>query len=555
MSKARSFSIYLLKDGFNSSNALKDDHKLDDEIVGEKLSGDCTLYILDGVPTPPWWKSYFGIQEPLLQCLKGAIIFLPAGNRIFAITFGHVFHNLKETSYEYDFGLRVTLNCLDPEKLKSTDILEPSGAKRQRTQMPVDSDLTYSDFDRDTTILKSLTGKVRDEYKALFGHATGASSVRITSDVTPEGLPQLCSELLELYSEEAYKTNFPDIQNISPVRDPDTIALLNAKLVETVKAKSYDVALSIPTILDYHDELWATFSGAGGGLVYDDVFIGRYYEYLDLRGIHVNDIDVDMLKHHCLVLTNEDGDSRGEQFSIFKCLVFDTTNGSSGQTHHLCEGNWYLVENGFVTRLGKYLDPLCAATTLPSFNHKDEGEFNEAAAAAGADILCLDKTSIAPKGQKAVEPCDLYELNAAKAVLHHVKISTLSTHLSHLFNQGTNSIHLLRDDDEARERLTALVKDKAAHLDTDAFVAPIEDDNFRIVFGIITHKDPAGKSTNLPLFSRISLMRAMKDMKRIGIDACYSFIKDEKASSQGKVKKRKPKTKKAAAAELEEATA
>jgi uncharacterized protein (TIGR04141 family) len=553
MSKARSFSIYLLKSGFDASNALKDDHKLDDRIVGEKLPDGATLYILDNPPTAPWWKSYFGIQKPLTQSLKGAIIFLPVGNRTFAITFGHVYHNLHEASYEYDFGLRVTLNCLDPDKLKSTDIFEPSGAKRQRTQVPIDSDLTYFDFDRDTTILKSLTGKVRDEYKALFGHATGASNIRISSGVTPNGLPKLCEELLDLFSDGAYKTNFPDIQNISPVRDPVTITSLNTKLLDAVKAKSLDLALSVPAILDYHDALWATFSGAGGSLVYDDIYIGRYYDYLERSEIDLNIIDLEMLKQHCLVLTNEDGESRGERYSIFKCLILDTT--LAMQTYHLCEGNWYLIENDFVTRLSTYLDPLCAAATLPSFSHKDEGAFNEAVATSSTVILCLDKTSIAPRGQKAVEPCDLYELKDGRAILHHIKISTLSSQLSHLFNQGTNSIHLLRDDDEARERLKALVEKRAAGGDAAKFVVPIGDDNFKIVFGVITHKDPAGRSGNLPLFSRISLMRAMKDMKRMGIDAEFCFIKDEKVTSAGKTKKRKPRTTKKPEEEFQEAEA
>jgi uncharacterized protein (TIGR04141 family) len=553
MSKSRSFSLYLLKEGFDASNALKDNHKLDDEVVGEKLPEAATLYILDSPPTPPWWKAYFGIQEPLTQSLKGAIIFLPVGSRIFAITFGHVFHNLVETSYEYDFGLRVTLNCLDPDKLKSTDILEPSGAKRQRTQVPVDSDLTYFDFDRDTTILKSLTGKVRDKYKPLFGHATGASNVRISSDVTPDGLPRLCEELLALYIDDTYKTGFPDIQNISPIRDPATIFSLNAKLLETLKIKSFDVALSVPTILDHQDALWATFSGAGGGLVYDDVYIGRYYEYLEHAEIDLNTVDTETLRQHCLVLTNEDGEPRGERYSIFKCLVFDTTLYDLSQTYHLCEGNWYLIDKDFVSRLSTYLDPLCANATISNFNHKDEGEFNVAVALSNSAMLCLDKTSIAPAGQKAVEPCDLYELKDGKAVLHHIKISTLSAQLSHLFNQGTNSIHLLRDDDEARQRLKALVEDKSNG--SVAFVQPITDDEFKVVFGVVTHKDPSGKSANLPLFSRISLMRAMKDMKRMGIEAEYCFIKDDKVGSVGKIKKRKPKAKKSLAEPVEEAEA
>jgi hypothetical protein len=52
--------------------------------------------------------------------------------------------------------------------------------------------------------------------------------------------------------------------------------------------------------------------------------------------------------------------------------------------------------------------------------------------------------------------------------------------------------------------------------------------------------------------SRISLMRAMKDMRRMGIEAEYCFIKDDKVGTVGKVKKRKPRTKKSAEA-VEEA--
>src|SRR5690606_34621386 len=127
------------------------------------LPENATLFVLDSAPREPWWKSYFGVTMPLNQVSKGALIFLPVGDRCFALSFGHVAHNLKDTSYEYDFGLRVTLNSLDPTKLKSTDVLDPGAARRQRTQVPVDSDLTYFDFDRDSAILKSLTGKVKDE--------------------------------------------------------------------------------------------------------------------------------------------------------------------------------------------------------------------------------------------------------------------------------------------------------------------------------------------------------------------------------------------------------
>ena len=71
-------------------------------------------------------------------------------------------------------------------------------------------------------------------------------------------------------------------------------------------------------------------------------------------------------------------------------------------------------------------------------------------------------------------------------------------------------------------------------------VAPIVDDKFKVIFGIITHKNKDDKSLNLPLFSRISLMRCMKDLRTMGIESEFSFIADKSAQTDGK-KKRKPK--------------
>lgn len=263
MSKSRSFSIYLLKNGYDASNALKDDHALDDGGDASELPEGASLFVLDGPPREPWWKSYFGLATPLTQSIKGALAFLPANDRCFALSFGHVFHNLKEESYEYDFGLRVTLNSVDPTKLKSTDILEPAAARRQRTQVPIDSDLTYFDFDRNSAVLKSLTGKVKDEHKELFRHATGASNLHLSTAVAPNGLVPLCEKLLELYASNAYKTTFPDIQNITPIRDPVVIAELNAKLLQALRNKSADLYLTVPDLINYRDNMYAAFSGAG----------------------------------------------------------------------------------------------------------------------------------------------------------------------------------------------------------------------------------------------------------------------------------------------------
>ena len=85
MAKSRSFSIYLLKEGYDATNALREDHALDDDIGAQGLPEGATLFVLDSDPRPPWWKSYFNVEKNLTQVNKGALVFLPVGGRCFAL--------------------------------------------------------------------------------------------------------------------------------------------------------------------------------------------------------------------------------------------------------------------------------------------------------------------------------------------------------------------------------------------------------------------------------------------------------------------------------------
>lgn len=293
--------------------------------------------------------------------------------------------------------------------------------------------------------------------------------------------------------------------------------------------------------MNYAEEMYATFIGEGAGLVYDDVFLDRYFEYLESSGFNLATIDINALRKHHLVLTNEAGQPRGDRPNILKCLIFDTSLDDGAGSYHLCEGNWYLVNGDYVSELSIYLDPLCADTTLPAYNHADEGAYNDASAAASNARLCMDKGDISPAGQKQVEPCDVFEIDKDLIVLHHVKKSTVSALLSHLFNQGLNSIQLVRDDSVALENLKALAVDKAPDGEEGNFLAAFESNQFKVVFQIITHKDKDNKSLNLPLFSRISLKRTMKELRRMGIQAEFCFVENQVEAAEGKKKKRKKK--------------
>jgi uncharacterized protein (TIGR04141 family) len=148
---------------------------------------------------------------------------------------------------------------------------------------------------------------------------------------------------------------------------------------------------------------------------------------------------------------------------------------------------------------------------------------------------------LAPAGQTQVEPCDLYAANDGHANFSHIKISSFSSELSHLFNQGTNAIELLKLDGDAVTRLKALITEKRAGRPMDGLLEPLDEQKFRVAFGIVTHKDKEQKSDNFPLFSRISLMRNMKALQLMGVGGSYGFIEDQTPRKQGKKKARKKK--------------
>ncbi|MBR5208640.1 MAG: TIGR04141 family sporadically distributed protein [Paludibacteraceae bacterium] len=519
MAKSRSFSIYLLKETFNPENSLKENHGM--ELLQEtktNLPDDAIMYIADNVEKQPWWKCYWGIKKNLFQTQKGALLFLPVNKRWMVMTFGMTYHQLRDNAYEYDFGIRTTLNALNPEKVKSTDILKPENAKRQRIQVPVASNLNYFDFRQDETIIKRLTGAVKAEYSSLFKNVTGSNCFRFSSNKQPNEIIDLCSQLLDIYLREDFKDSFPDIQNVVPIKDPDDIDKLNGKLIEAFSSttSNNDIMLSIPDIFDHDNSNKIKFSGAGqSSLEFEDVSFENYKQYIGSKNITIDNIT--KLRKHYIVILNED-DYEIKRYSVYNSVFFDCT--IDDKTYHLCDGDWYLVNSEYIQKVNSYIDSYFADNIdfLADCNKKREDEYNSAM--SNDNVICLDKTNIAPDNQTNVEPCDLITDYDDILQMAHIKISTRSANLSHLFNQGLNSVELLRGEEESCNKLKQLVDDKVNYL------SMIDEKKFGVIYGIITSKDRSDKSKNLPIFSRISLMRTLKTLQIMGIPCKVYFIKD-----------------------------
>jgi uncharacterized protein (TIGR04141 family) len=549
MPKTRPFSIYLLKEEFDHSNALKEEHDLEEADASELPEG-ARLYILDTERRPPWWRSYFGITKELYQQTKGALVFVPSGDRVFAISFGHVFHHLNDYSFEYDFGLRVTLNSLDPKELKSADMLSPGTARRKRTQVAISTDLTYLDFDGNSEIIKSLTGKVRDNLKELFKSATGSSSLKVSMKIDPTDLPDICNTLLDLYNKETYKDAFPNIQNISPIKDPKYIDDLDAKLLTAFKSQDEGLTLAIPDIVDYRDTKTCCIFRASGHIseIFPDITIGEFYSFL---GDHYDlaSATIEALKSFQMTLCDVDG-SPGRSYSVMRSLVFEFEDSEKGVIYHLSDGNWYRAEKSFVTRLNSFIDQRCEQSELPPYDHDvtkagkhvySEEAYNASIPIWNNGYICLDQTNISPSGSTQIEPCDVYYVMDAgtvnsRAVFYHIKISTRSSQLSHLFNQGVNAVEFVELEQECKDNLKELIRVRLNGNDEVSYLAPLDANDFKIIFSVITHKDIDNGASNLPLFSRLSLMRAMQRLELYKIDCSLTYIDDQSPKKVGHAK-------------------
>lgn len=522
MARSRSYSIYLLKEGFTPDNSLKDDHFLE-ELSDVSLPCEGKLFVYDSQVKQPWWKYYWNISRNLYQTLKGAIVFLKINDKWFALTFGPTYHNLKDISYEYDFGIITTLNSLNPKSIKSTDLLLPETAKRQRIQSPTAAELSFFDLS-DEAILKRLTGAVKEEYKSLFKNITGGKNLRISSNQSPNELVEILKELLKIYNKKDYKENFPSLQNIIPIKDPIVIEVLDKKLIEAFNQANptpMELVLAIPDLLEYESDVIYKFSGEGrSNLEFSDVYIKGYREYLSERG-KTEIGTVSDFKRHNLNVCDENGNIN-KSYSIYCSFLFDCM--FEGKTYHLCEGEWYLIEDDFIQKMKNLLDPHFIEThkALIKCNHRKEEDYNKDLAENNEDVICLDKKNISPQKQTQIEPCDLVILNDDVLELAHIKISTRSSSLSHLFNQGVNSIHTLRVNDEAKQKFIELLKENGK----PEWHKIIDNNRIKVIYGIITKKIDK-KSDGLPIFSRISLMRTVNELKSKGVDVNIIFIYDE----------------------------
>src|SRR4029077_14697466 len=139
-----------------------------------------------GRKAPLWAALFQGSTVPHLPSIHSqstsAVWIVRAQKRVFALTFGYGRALLVPGCWEEDFGLKVTLNCVDIDRVRSVDRVKLD-AIAQHSQIQSSREASIGDFglDVEQDPLRAVTGKPLD--LRLGSRLTGKDSLHVNVNV------------------------------------------------------------------------------------------------------------------------------------------------------------------------------------------------------------------------------------------------------------------------------------------------------------------------------------------------------------------------------------
>ena len=485
-------------------------------------------------PRFPEWVNYVAPAldtSPIVKTASASgLVILKAADRYFALSFGFGRNFLDPSKIERRFGLKVALNRIDAQQIRSLDTKTfEDMVVSKTTQTSKNAELENFGVDAVRDLLRAVTGKPTDD---SFGRTiTGSDALVLTTKRPVEELPDLLGELLVAYEDDAYKARFEWIDHLAEVKAPGTISALDRLLVSQLQAgDTTRTHMAMPENFSW-DEILGFKIGGVGRRQFDDLDLD---DYLEALGEERSNLTLDQLKSRRVQVGWIKSGNFDTRWSIYNALVSEQDLG--GKLFALIEGQWFEVAATLVAAVDTYLKSLPAPMTSlpPALKNEHEGMYNIRAAELSDDLLLLDTKLARPADAgSSIEFCDLL---STRAEMIHVKRKSRSATLSHLFAQGNISANTLIGDgafrDKVRLELEQLTgSDAARWLD----LVPPSDTRpdrarYTVHFAVLTNSKGAGAGW-LPFFSKLNLMQTARQIQSLGPAVVISRVPVETESS------------------------
>ena len=390
--------------------------------------------------SPPWlqWLSAgFDFSDLEIHNTSNSVVLaLEAAGRRFVVTFGYGFGAIDRSIVETDFGLRLTLNAVDPQALDTLNTRTLDRVTKQtRTHLNVGRPVHEFGIDPDLDWLRSVRGKTSDD--EIAGRVEGADSVGINWSGGLSGLGNCCGRLLELYESEIYKSSFEFVDHVRPLRTTETmISALDQRVLELLDQRNTSrLAIAHPDPPASDVEAFKIWRGHVKREV-DELDLDVVLDFLD--ECRTNRQERPDIRKIWVLAIDSEGQPRSDRTSLWKYMVAQIEH--EDNTYVLSLGQWFRADADYLHSLQTKAAAVLDVT----------GELNQQLAEDRGWLLLDRKLFFLGGAHNKVECADLL---APDRDFIHVKLMKSSATLSHLFAQGTVSARLFRAEPEYRQRV------------------------------------------------------------------------------------------------------
>ncbi len=508
----RTLTIYLVHHGIEDHTAIvrpgATQHPV--SIVGRDAAD---LYVKVGYAHPPPWVTFFAGAAGDLSSVQGqstgAVLLIEARQRLFAITFGFGHLMLQPGVTDERFGLKVTLNAVDHNQIRSVD-RETLDSATPHSQIQASRATSITDFglNVEQDLLRAVTGKPRDT--TLGKRLTGKDGLRTTGPFRLGDLPQLLPRFPAESKKDDYKEHFAWVDHIREVKDANLRQRLDDFLQGRLRQEELEgMWLAIPERIDWQTNDGFTYSTAANAERRDDIHLRSFLAYVRNPAI----ITVDAIKHRYRVYAHgSENDTIQHVWSVYQCLYAEVEH--QGAQYLLNTGTWYNVDRTFRARIERAFQNVPRrAVDLPNAEAGEaERDYNTRVHnSAPRTYALMDRRTIPyPDPQSPIELCDLY---TSRKELIHVKKYGQSGTLSHLFAQGVMSATLLAQD--AKFRRAANGKLPTTHKLIDP-TQPLRPRSHTVTYAIIS---ASNSELSIPFFSKVTLSHATTVLQGLGYNS------------------------------------
>ena len=482
---------------------------------GGSLVGD--LLVRTSEPEPPKWVDFFRTADQFdrkafgeIGTVSAAFLVIP-DDRPFALTFGYGRSLLNLQHFEDDFGLKVTLNAIDKNSVKSIDKQTFDAiTKQSREQAARQVNPSEFGLDVEDDLLRAVVGTPSNPRmgRQLYGrdslHAIGLG-------IELKELHTWLRRVYSVYLETSYKEKFPWVDNIRAVKADEQIVTLDQELVGRLNSEEPGtIWLAAPDIIDWNRICGFTYAQTKRMPVLYDMHLNT------LREFWAGEITLKRLQSRQVGAVDEN-DLMVTSWPVYKCIHAEIQV-EDGE-YLLTNGNWYQISRNFVDVVDQAVRRIPVyAGELPAFGHqgeKTEPEYNQLACSSRNDLHCMHGNLLNRGAERtAIEACDILSNNHD---FIHIKRYSGSSDLSQLFSQGYVSGELLATDDHFRHEFNSAVPREFRI----KFERHLQRDMCSVVFGIVSRSE---KDLWLPFFSRLNLRNTARRLESMGFGVSVKKI-------------------------------